>query len=235
MGWMPAFPTFDRNPLDLADEAGGGRRRPGRARRRPSSRPAGWGSRSTIRARRRASRACSSSGARTCSARRARARSTSCATCSAPTHDGPLADPLPPGERPIERALARGDPARQARPAGQRRLPHDHDRAVLGRRAAGGDLVREVRPVDDRHAPVRAFVQPGGAAAVGGAHGLGRVRHDRARVLRRWPPSTSACAATSSRRRCCTTRPASSPSRAARWPTGGRASASRCPGARCPP
>ena len=88
------------------------------------------------------------------------------------------------GRAPVERALARGDPARQARPAGQRRLPHDDDRPVLRRRAAGRDLVREVRPVDDRHAPVRAFVQPGGAAAVGGAHRLGHVPHDRAQVLR---------------------------------------------------
>ena len=32
MGWMPSFPQFDRNPLELADEADGGRRR-----RRPST------------------------------------------------------------------------------------------------------------------------------------------------------------------------------------------------------
>ena len=78
------------------------RPQPARARRRgrrrrastrpstswPSSRRAAWASRSTTRARRRASRACSSSGARTCSAPRARARSTSCATCSAPSTTG---------------------------------------------------------------------------------------------------------------------------------------------------
>ena len=42
MGWMPSFPTFDRNPLDLADEARGRGRRPRRARRvRAQGRPPG--------------------------------------------------------------------------------------------------------------------------------------------------------------------------------------------------
>ena len=87
---------------------------------------------------------------------------------------------------------------------------------VLGRRAAGGDLVREVRPVDDRHAPVRALVQPGGPAAVGGADRLGRVRHDRARVLRAGRRAPRRAPRHRRRRRSCTTRPARSPSRAAR-------------------
>ena len=77
-------------------------RRPGRARRRPSSRRGGCGTPSRTRATRSTSRACSSSGARTCSAPRARGRSTSCAICSARRHDGPLAEPLPEGERPTE-------------------------------------------------------------------------------------------------------------------------------------
>ena len=46
--------------------------------------------------------------------------------------------------------------------------------------------------------------------------------------------NTSACAATSSPRRCCTTRPTSSRSPAASCATGSSASASPCPGARCP-
>ena len=32
MGWMPAFPTFDRNPLELADAADSRGRRRGRPR-----------------------------------------------------------------------------------------------------------------------------------------------------------------------------------------------------------
>ena len=99
-------------------------------------------------------------------------------------HDGPLAEPLPEGERPTEVTLARRDPQRQARPAGQRRLPDDDDRPVLGRRPAGRDVVREARPVDDRHASVHPLVQPGGAAAVGGAQRLGLLRRDRPRVQR---------------------------------------------------
>ena len=234
MGWMPALPDVRPQPARPRRRGRGGRRGPGRARRRRSSRPGGCGFavddpsapssfprvffvwRSNL---------LGSSGKGQeyflrhllgADARRAAGRAAAA------------------GRAPGERALARGDPARQARPAGQRRLPHDDDRAVLGRRAAGGDLVREVRPVDDRHAPVRALVQPGGAAAVGGAHGLGRVRRDRARRSRSWPPSTSACAATSSRRRSLHDTPGRDRAAARRGaPTGARASASRCPGARC--
>ena len=34
MGWMPSYPTFDRNPHDLADEAAAARPAGRRARRR---------------------------------------------------------------------------------------------------------------------------------------------------------------------------------------------------------
>ena len=182
MGWMPGLPTFDRNPLDLADEAQAAGADPAehvvselKAGRlgfavddpsAPSSHPRVffvW--RSNL---------LGSSG---------KGQEYFMRHLLGPSHDGPLAEPLPPDERPAERALDRRDPARQARPAGQRRLPHDDDGPVLGRRAARGHLVREARPVDDRHAPVRAFVQPGGPAAVGGAHRLGRLRRDRPRVL----------------------------------------------------
>ena len=53
-----------------------------------------------------------------------------------------------------------------------RRLPDDLDDPALRRRAARGDLVREARPVLDRHAPVRARVQSRDRPAVGGAHRL---------------------------------------------------------------
>ena len=86
MGWMPSYPTFDRNPLDPRRR---GRRRPGRPVgehvvdaaqvRRPAVRLRG------PRRRRRTSRGCSPSGGPTCSARRPRATSTSSSTCSAPT------------------------------------------------------------------------------------------------------------------------------------------------------
>ena len=82
MGWMPGFPTFDRNPLELADEA------------QAAGVDAAEHVVSELKAGRlsfavddpsapSSPRASSSSGARTCSARPARARSTSCATCSA--------------------------------------------------------------------------------------------------------------------------------------------------------
>ena len=183
MGWMPSFPQFDRNPLELADEADAAGvdpaehvvselkagpaelrgRRPERAVELPAR---------VLRVALEPARLLGQ-GAGVLPAPPARRRPRRSAGRAAAR-----------GRAPVERALARGDPARQARPAGHRRLPHDHDRPVLRRRAAGGDLVREVRPVDDRHAPVRALVQPGGAAAVGGAQRLGHVPHDRAQVLR---------------------------------------------------
>jgi nitrate reductase alpha subunit len=76
MGWMPAYPQWNRNPLELADEGGADPV----AHVVEELRPGACATRSRTRARRRTSRACSSSGARTCSAPRARARSTSCAT-----------------------------------------------------------------------------------------------------------------------------------------------------------
>ena len=38
LGWMPFYPQFDRNPLDLADEARRGRRRRARRPRRRRAR-----------------------------------------------------------------------------------------------------------------------------------------------------------------------------------------------------
>ncbi len=174
LGWMPGLP---RSPATRSTW-------PTRPRRPAPTRSTTWSissgaatcaSPSTTPASRPAGRACSSSGARTCWGRRARARSTSCATCSAPrrTRSWPT------------RADGHDDeaPRGQARPAGERGLPHDHHRDLLRCRAAGRHLVREVRPVDDRHAPVRALLQPGSAAAVGVPFGLGRVQGDRGAVL----------------------------------------------------
>src|SRR5581483_9089190 len=63
------------------------------------------------------------------------------------------------------------------------RLPHDLERALLGRRTPGGDLVREGRPLLDRPAPVRAHLQCRDPAALGGEDRLGRLPCDRRRVL----------------------------------------------------
>ena len=59
MGWMPSYPTFDRNPLDLADEAATAAGQPvGRLRRRRAQAPVGCGSPARTRTRRRTSRGC---------------------------------------------------------------------------------------------------------------------------------------------------------------------------------
>ena len=44
MGWMPSYPTFDRNPLTLADDARGGGQAGRRLRRRRAASPAACGS-----------------------------------------------------------------------------------------------------------------------------------------------------------------------------------------------
>ena len=86
-----------------------------------------------------------------------------------------------------------------------------HD-AVLRRRAAGRDLVREARPVQHGHAPVRARVHPRDPPAVADPHRLRRVPRARRASSASSPRPTSAPARTSSPCRCCTTP-------RTRWPT----------------
>ena len=107
--------------------------------------------------------------------------------------------------------------------------------AVLRRRAARGDLVREARPLHHGHAPVRALVQPGDRPAVGDAHRLRRLRRRSPSSSPSSPPTISAPATTSSPCRCCTTRPTSMAT-AARGGAGleGGRGASRCPGRTMP-
>ena len=70
----------------------------------------------------------------------------------APAGDAPRTRCAPRSRRPScarARSTWRERGARgQARPVDHDRLPHDQQRALLRRRAAGGDLVREARPLD---------------------------------------------------------------------------------------
>ncbi len=134
-----------------------------------------------------------------------------------------------PGGGQVARRGARG----QARPVHDDRLPHERLLHLLRRRPARRHLVREARPLEHRPAPVRPSLQRGRAAALGGAHRLGRLQHDRRPLQRARREATSAPAPTSSPARCCTTRPTSSPSPAARCSTGAPASASRSRARRC--
>ena len=131
---------------------------------------------------------------------------------------------------PARRRLAGRGADRQVRPVHDDRLPHERLGALLRHRPACGDVVREARPLVDRPAPVRALVQRGRPTPVGDEDRLRDLRPGREAVLRSSPRSTSACARISSRHRSCTTRRASSRSRSARCATGRRASASPFPG-----
>ena len=174
---MPSYPTFNWNPLDLADalEASGheprrvrdrgARRRAARVRLRGPGRPGELAA------------GADRAGGRTCSAPRRKgdeyflrhligAVATRCAPSEAPE-----------APRPRDVRLARRRTRRQARPAADAGLPDDLHHAVLRRRPARRDLVREVRPVQHRHAPVRARVQPRDPAAVADPHRLRRLPH----------------------------------------------------------
>ncbi len=118
-----------------------------------------------------------------------------------PRHRGPARCPAQ------RRGLARRGADRQARPAAVAGLPDDQHHAVLRRRAARRDLVREARPEHHRHAPVRALVQPGDRPAVADPHRLGRVQGIARGVQRARRDPSRARARTWSRRRCCTTPP----------------------------
>ena len=64
------------------------------------------------------------------------------------TDNAVRAEESPPELRPREVAWRERGAGGQARPADHDRLPDDQQRALLRRRAAGGHLVREVRPLD---------------------------------------------------------------------------------------
>ena len=182
LGWMPSYPTFDRNPLTLADDVAasgtpaaeyvpaalqdGSLRFAGEDPDAPENFPRVltiW--RSNL-------LGSSAKGNEyflehllgTDSSLRARGG----------------AARAPAARRRLE---GRGS-AREARPAADSRLPDDVDDGVQRRGPAGGHLVREVRPEQHRHASVRALVQPGHRPAVADPHRLRRVPRDRQGVQR---------------------------------------------------
>ncbi|GAB4004517.1 hypothetical protein GCM10029992_49790 [Glycomyces albus] len=94
-----------------------------------------------------------------------------------------------PEHRPEDVTWRDGAPE-ETRPAALPGLPDDQHHLDVGHRAARGHLVREARPVDHRHASVRARLLPGDRPALAGAHRLRGVPVPRGAVLgaRRGPP-----------------------------------------------
>ena len=174
LGWLPSFPSFDR-----IEPRPGRRGRAGRASTPPST-----SSRSCATGRLRF--ACEDPDAAGNHPRILTVWRANLLGSSGKGHEyflkhmlgtaepGVRAEEAAPEQRPRDVDLA-GGARGEARPVHDDRLPDDLERALLGRRPAGGDVVREARPLDDRPAPVRAHLQPGHPAAVGGAHRLGRV------------------------------------------------------------
>ena len=188
MGWTPSHPAFDRNPLDLADEAAAagrpvtdyvvGELTAGRLRFAgedpddPAQLPAGDDDLAGQPAR------LLRQGHGVLHAAPARRRGRGARRRSRPS-----------ALRPAEVTLAGGGAARQARPGHHDRLPDDEHLHLLRHRAARGDLVREARHLHHRHAPVRALVQPGDRPAVGDPHRLRRVRGSSPSSSPGWPPT----------------------------------------------
>ena len=214
MGWMPALPTFDRNPLDLADEAAAAGADPaehvvaelkagrlGFAVDDPSAESSFprvffvW--RSNL---------LGSSG---------KGQDYFMRHLLGSTHDGPLAEPLPPANGPAPCAGA------TTIPRGKLDLLVNVDFRMTTT-GLYSDVVLPAATwyekydlsMTDMHPFVHSFNQavppPWEARTDWDAFGTIAARSPS------WPPSTSACGATSSRRRSCTTRPATSRSRAAR-------------------
>ena len=143
MGWTPAHPASDRNPLDLADEAAGAGKsvndyvveelkadRLHFAGEDPDD-PRNFSRVMTV-------------WRGTCSAPPVRVWSTSCGTSSVARGRGACRR-VAGAAAPERGGLAGGGASRQARPGHHRGLPDDQHLHLLQHRAAGGDLVREAR------------------------------------------------------------------------------------------
>ena len=181
---MPSLPAVRPQPARRRRRGGGrGPGGPGPRRRAAARRDAAV-RRSRTRTRRRTGRGASRCGGRTCSARRPRATSTSCGTCSARTTTCAPSRPRRTGGRATSPG-ADGDP-----PEGKLDLLLSLDFRMTSSTLLsdvvlpGRHLVREARPDHHRHAPVRARVQPGDRPAVGDPHRLRRLPRHRPPVQR---------------------------------------------------
>ena len=232
MGWMPSYPTFDRNPLDLADEAAAAGRpvaehvvdqlKSGDLRfacEDPDS-PENF---PRILAIWRANLLGSSGKGNEYFLKHLLGADSSLRASEAAEGQRPQDvdwhDEAPEGK--LDLLLTPGLPADQ----------HDD---LLRRRAAGGHLVREARPQHHRHAPVRALVQPRDRAAVADPHRLGRLADDRHEVQRARRRAPRHPHATWSPCRCCTTPPTRWPTRTAWSGTGRHGECEPVPGVTMP-
>ena len=198
MGWMPSYPTFDRNPLDLGDDAAAAGKPVGEyvvdaaQVRRPATSPA-------------RTRTRPENFPRVLSIWRANLLGSSGKGNEYFLKHLLGTDSSRPRHRDARRASARVDVTwRDEAPEGKLDLLMTLDFRQTSTTIfsdvvlPGRDLVREARPQHHRHAPVRALVQPGDRAAVADPHRLGRLADHRARSSASSPRPTSACARTSS-------------------------------------
>ena len=184
MGWLPSAPQLETNPLEITKRSRRRRHRPGQVRGRADQ--------------------------ERCTQVRLRgpgqpeelpAQPVCVALESAGlVGQGPRVFPQVPARHPERGAgarsgrtrrsqaegsgVARQGRRRQARPAGDARLPHVDHLPVFRHRAAVGHLVREGRPQHLGHAPLHPSAVRSGAAAVGIEVRLGNLQDHREEVLR---------------------------------------------------
>ncbi len=181
LGWTPSHPAFDRNPLDLADEAArAGKPAADHVVDELRSGRLGFAGEDPDNPR---------NFPRVLTVWRANLLGSSGKGMEyflrhlVGADDAVRAQESPPELRPAEVEVAPGGAAGQARPADRDRLPDDEHLHVRRRGAARRDVVREARHLHHRHAPVPALVQPGHRPAVGDPHRLRRLPAHRRGLL----------------------------------------------------
>ena len=159
LGWMPSYPTFSANPLDLGRRVHESGQEPGGLGGRVNSPPDSWTSpvEDPDAPAQLAARPHRVAGQPHRILRQGQRVLPAPSAGRAGRRERPAGAARTAAER---RHLARRGAARQARPAAEPRLPDDLHHTVLGPRPARRHLVREARPLQHGHAPLRARLQP---------------------------------------------------------------------------
>ena len=213
LGWLPFYPQFDRNPLDVADEAADGGREADAELRRLRELQARARLRFAVRGPGRAGELAArsgSSGGRTCSAPRAKGHEYFLRHYLG-VPDAAIARRSAAGERPrdvVWRDSARGE----ARPRRRPRLPHG--RLARSTRTSSCRRPPGTRRTTSRRTDMHPFIHPLNAAVpppLGVEDRLGHLQPDRRSAFSELADDAPRHRApTSSRRRSCTTRRRSS-------------------------
>ena len=208
-GWLPFYPQFHKNPLDVVQRSrGGGRRFPTKTSSRYVVDELKSGETEVLGRRSRRARKLAASLVHLARQRADGEREGARVFPEALPRHAHERDRRGPGQGLGQGShLARQGADREDGPGRRSELPHGHVGALLRHRPAGGDLVREGRSQLDRHAQLHSSAVGGRAAVLGVEERLADLH----RRSRRSSPSSRRSTSrsrsrTSSRRRSRTTR-----------------------------